>query len=130
MPPHPSSDGRSIRVSLAVALPVGLTAGVLSGLLGVGGGIVIVPMLVLLAGSSQKSAHATSLAAVVLIAAVGAATYAADGEVSFGLAALIAIGSLVGAPLGARWMSSMSEGTLKITFGCILLAMGAFLVWS
>lgn len=113
-----------------MALPIGLAAGVLSGLLGVGGGIVIVPMLVLLAGSSQKRAQATSLAAVIPIASVGAATYAADGEVSFGLAALIAVGSLIGAPLGARLMSRMSESTLKIIFGCILLAMGGWLVWS
>lgn len=117
-------------VRLPHALAVGLAAGLLSGLLGVGGGIVIVPLLVLLAGFSQKRAHATSLAAVVPIASVAAATYASEGEVSLTIAASIALGSLVGAPLGARWMSNMSEGNLKITFGSILAVMGVFLVWS
>ena len=112
------------------ALGIGLGAGLLSGLLGVGGGIVIVPLLVLLAGFSQKMAHATSLAAVVPIASVAAATYALDGEVSFRIAAVIAIGSLVGAPLGAKWMSDMKEGTLKIAFGFILLSLGVFLIWN
>ncbi len=114
----------------ATALLVGLVAGVLSGLLGVGGGIVIVPMLVFLGRFSQKSAHVTSLAAVVLIAPAGAATYAFSGEVDFGLAAILAVGALGGVPLGARWMSRMSEGRLKVTFGCILAVMGVFLVWS
>lgn len=112
------------------ALGIGLAAGLLSGLLGVGGGIIIVPMLVLLAGFSQKAAHATSLAAVVPIAGVAASTYAFEGEVSLRIAVSIAVGSLLGAPLGARWMSTMSEGTLKITFGVILVVMGVFLVWN
>ncbi len=115
----------------ALALGVGgVGAGLLSGLLGVGGGIVIVPLLVLVASFSQHHAHATSLAAVIPIAAVGAATYATDGEVSVGIAALLTVGSLVGAPVGALWMSRLSEKTLKIVFGCILIGLGAFLALS
>lgn len=98
--------------------------------MGVGGGIVIVPMLVLLAGFTQKRAHATSLAAVILIASVAAATYAVAGKVNFVIAAFLAAGSLVGAPVGARWMSDMSEGNLKVVFGAILVLMGVFLIWS
>jgi len=111
-------------------LAIGLVAGVASGLLGVGGGIVIVPLLVLVAGLSQHQAHATSLAAVIPIAAVGAATYAFEGEVSFSIAALLAAGSLVGAPMGAAWMARLSERTLKLVFGSLLVVLGAFLAFS
>jgi uncharacterized membrane protein YfcA len=108
-------------------LGIGAAAGLLSGLLGVGGGIVIVPMLVLLAGFSQHHAHATSLLAVIPIATVGAITYGVEGEVDLAIAALLATGALVGAPLGARWMAEIREGTLTLIFGCLLLAIGIFL---
>ena len=107
---------------------VGAFAGVMSGLLGVGGGIVMVPLLVLAAAFSQHQAHATSLAAVIPIAAVGALTYALEGEVHFGYAALFALGALVGAPVGARVMSGMSESRLRTVFGALVIGMGVFLV--
>ena len=88
----------------------------------------MVPLLVLVAGLSQHQAHATSLAAVIPIASVGALTYALDGEIHFGYAALFAIGSLVGAPIGARVMSGMSESRLRTVFGALVIAMGVFLV--
>jgi hypothetical protein len=111
-------------------LLVGLVAGLVSGLLGVGGGIVIVPMLILVGGFTQHQAHATSLAAVIPIATVGAATYAFDNHVDVGIAIALAAGAIVGAPIGARLMARMPEMTLKIVFGFILLAMGGFLIWS
>ncbi|MDQ4027986.1 MAG: sulfite exporter TauE/SafE family protein, partial [Actinomycetota bacterium] len=92
----------SNRVALLAA---GVFAGLLSGLLGVGGGIVIVPLLVLLTGHSQHEAHATSLAAILPIAAIGAATFAVAGEVDLRLAGLLGVGAVVGAPLGARVMA-------------------------
>lgn len=112
---------------LPVALIGGL-AGIMSGLLGVGGGVVIVPLLVLFVGFSQHQAHATSLAAVIPIASVGALTYAWEGEIHFGYAALFAVGSLVGAPLGARLMSRMSESRLRTVFGFVSITVGIFLV--
>jgi uncharacterized membrane protein YfcA len=114
--------------SLTRILLVGFTAGAMSGLLGVGGGIVMVPLLVLLVGFSQHAAHATSLAAVVPIAGVGALTYAVAGEIHLGYAALLAAGSLVGAPVGASLMAKMTEARLKTVYGLLLVAMGVFLV--
>jgi len=99
-------------------------AGLLSGLLGVGGGLIIVPMLVLLADFTQHRAHATSLLAVIPIAAVAATTYALDDSISFGIAALLAMGGLIGAPIGARVMSTMTESTLKIIFGGVAITLG------
>jgi hypothetical protein len=107
----------------------GLVAGLMSGLLGVGGGIVMVPLLVFVARHDQHHAHATSLAAVIAIGIVGATTFAADGEVDVKLAALLAIGSLVGAPLGARVMDRTPEGSLKIAFGCLMIVVAGVLLW-
>ncbi len=117
------------RATVPATLGIGLGAGIVSGLLGVGGGIVMVPLLVLFAGLGQHQAHATSLAAVIPIATVGSATYAIDGSVEFGIAVWIAAGALIGAPLGARLMSKLDEGTLKILFGAIGIGMGVFLAW-
>lgn len=116
---------------MAIAVPaivVGLAAGVLSGLLGVGGGIVIVPLLVAVVGLSQHRAHATSLAAIVPIAAVGAAAFAIEGNIDYGVGALLAIGTLVGAPLGARFMARTQEGPLKLMFGILMLVVAAQLL--
>jgi uncharacterized membrane protein YfcA len=116
---------------LKVAAPaagMGLVAGILSGLLGVGGGIIIVPLLVALVHLSQHQAHATSLAAIVPIGAVGALTFALDGEVDLEVAGLLALGALVGAPLGARIMSRTEERPLKIMFGVLMIAVGVQLL--
>ncbi|MEA2516267.1 MAG: uncharacterized protein QOG16_105 [Actinomycetota bacterium] len=120
-------------MTLSKKLPIilcGLVAGVMSGLLGVGGGVVMVPLLVLVAKQTQHQAHATSLAAVVLMGAVGAATFAADGEVEVKLAIALAAGSLFGAPLGARIMARTAEGSLKIAFGVLMLLVAGLLLWS
>jgi uncharacterized protein len=118
------------KANIAKLTSAGFLAGVLSGLLGVGGGIVIVPMLVLAAGFAQHQAHATSLFAVIPIAAVAAGTYAFDGSISFSIAALLAVGGLIGAPVGARYMSMMRDSTLKIIFGCLGIALGIVQVLS
>ncbi|MQB00924.1 MAG: TSUP family transporter [Actinobacteria bacterium] len=69
-------------------LAIGLVAGLASGLLGVGGGIVMVPLLTAFVGLDQHRAHATSLAAIVPIAAVGALTFALSDSIDVGLASL------------------------------------------
>ena len=107
---------------------VGLLAGALSGLLGVGGGVVMVPLMVAVARLSQHYAHATSLAAILPIAAVAAARFGIDEEIHYGIAALLALGSLAGAPLGARAMAAISEATLKIAFGVLVVSVGMSMV--
>lgn len=97
-------------------------AGVLSGLLGVGGGIVMVPLLFGVMGLGQHRAHATSLAAIVLIASVSAARFAIEGSVDPGIGALLALGALIGAPFGASFMARLSEGMLKLLFGALMIA--------
>lgn len=106
---------------VARAIAVGVIAGLASGLFGVGGGIVLVPGLVLLAGLSQRMAHGTSLAAIVPIALAGVVGYAAGGEVDGVAAALTAVGVLVGAPIGVHLLGRLPERALRIGFAVILL---------
>src|SRR3989440_12168353 len=90
-------------------LAIGIWGGLLSGLLGVGGGIVMVPLLVLWAGYAQRDAHAASLAAIIPISVAGILTYGIAGEVKLGPAAALAAGSIFGAQLGAGLLASLPE---------------------
>lgn len=108
---------------------IGLLAGLTSGLLGVGGGIVMVPLLVMACSFDQKRAHATSLAAIVPIAAAGAAVYAQDLAVDLRIAVALALGSMAGAPVGARLLAGSSEAGLKIAFGVLQVLVGITMVW-
>ena len=109
---------------------VGAAAGVLSGMFGVGGGVLMVPALVLLIGLGQHRAHATSLAAIVPIAAVGALVFGRANSVDLAAAALLAAGSLLGVQAGARVMNRLSDDRLALVFGGFLfvLALGMLLL--
>lgn len=111
-------------------MAVGLAAGIFSGLLGVGGGVIMVPLLVAVVGLSQHGAHATSLAAIVPIATVGAIAFALEGNTDLLVAGLLAAGSLVGAPIGAKVMAGTKAGALKFMFGILMVAVGAQLLWT
>ena len=97
-------------------IAVGVAGGLASGLLGVGGGVVMVPLLVANLGLAQRRAHATSLAAILPAALVGAVIYAGAGEFSIAAAAWLALGSIVGAPLGVRLLARTSDRALAIAF--------------
>lgn len=111
-------------------LLLGVVAGFVSGLLGVGGGIVIVPVLVGLARYRQHEAHGTSLAAIVVIAFSGGLTFALAGEVWWTVAAVLFAGGFVGSYAGAQYMHRASARTLKIIFGIVLLIAGARMLFG
>jgi uncharacterized membrane protein YfcA len=113
-----------------IAIAIGTAAGAASGLLGVGGGIAMIPLLVATLGFPQHRAHATSLAAIVLIAAAGATRFAVDGSLDLGAAGFLALGSLVGAPLGARALARIKERPLKLLFGLLSLAVAILLAFG
>ncbi|GAA2811911.1 sulfite exporter TauE/SafE family protein [Crossiella cryophila] len=110
-----------VRQAPTALLAIGLTSGLLSGLFGVGGGVLIVPALVLLAGFGQKLAHGTSLAAVVPISITGAIGYAVDGSVNWMVAALLAAGSMAGAVLGTWLLHVLPVRWLRYGFAAVLL---------
>jgi uncharacterized membrane protein YfcA len=116
--PPPLARRRRNRLQLGA---IGLSGGFLSGLLGVGGGVIMVPLLVLWARYGQREAHAASLGAIVPISAAGALTFGAAGEVRIGYAIALALGAILGAQLGARALARASEQTLKLSFGCFLV---------
>ena len=102
---------------------LGVLGGVVSGLFGVGGAIVIVPGLVLIANLPQHSAHGTSLAALAIPIGIiiGALQYYKRGQVNLAYAAVVALGLIVGAYFGARLAGSMSDVMLRKAFGGFLL---------
>lgn len=109
-------------MNYAVVGMIGLTAGVLSGLFGVGGGILIVPALVLLVHLDQHTANGTSLAALLLpVGLLGVLEYHRRGQVVIPYAALIAIGLLLGALVGAKFAGEVSSVALRRAFGGLLL---------
>lgn len=99
---------------------IGLVAGVVGGGLGLGGGIVLVPLLVAVS-FEQHRAHATSLAAIVLIALAGATSFGLSGEMAIGLGVTIGIGGVIGSVIGASLMNRISARSLTIVFGIVLL---------
>lgn len=110
---------------------LGLGAGYLGGMFGIGGGIIMVPGLVLLLSFDQHRAHATSVATIVAIAIASVIPFAADGEVAWDHAAVMVTGSLTGAYFGARYVSRIPAVWLARAF--VVLAFAAsirFLVTS
>ena len=112
---------------LRVAL-VGVIAGLTSGLFGVGGGIVIVPALVALAGFDTKLATGTSLTAIVPISISGVVGYSTSGEVDWAAAACIAAGAIGGALLGTHLLRRVDAATIQLLFAFAMLATAARMI--
>jgi uncharacterized membrane protein YfcA len=109
---------------------LGLFAGMVSGITGVGGGVVVVPVLVLAGGMAQHAAHGTSLAAMLLTATPAAARYAAGGQVDFAAAASMAVGGVVGARIGTGIACRLKGGLLGRLFAVVLLGAAANLFYK
>ncbi|WP_420366205.1 sulfite exporter TauE/SafE family protein [Curtobacterium sp. L3-7] len=107
---------RSRAAQLTVLVAIGVVAGVLSGLFGVGGGVIVVPALMAFLHMDQRSASASSLVAIAPAAVVGAITYAVQGEVHWLAALTLAIGSVVGAPIGSRLLRAIPLRVLPWIF--------------
>jgi len=108
--------------TIALLLLVGLLAGMLSGLVGLGGGVIIVPALVFVLGFSQHQATGTSLGILLLPAGIFAVmNYYKRGFVDVNVVLLIFAGFLLGGYLGSKISVSMPEATLKKIFAVALL---------
>ncbi len=120
----------SVRPNLLILAAIGLAAGVLSGLFGVGGGIIMVPGMVLLAGIAQQRASATSLAAIVPIAAVAAVIFGQADSLNLPAAAVLMVGSIIGVQVGARLMTRIGEDRLRIGFAIFMIAVAVTMLVS
>jgi uncharacterized protein len=103
---------------------IGLAAGVFSALFGVGGGLVIVPLLLLLDHWRERPAMATSLAAIVLIAAAGVVAYGLHGELKPGAAVLVGLPAVAGVVAGTALQQRLANRALSIGFAVLLAAIG------
>lgn len=118
------------RPSALLLAGIGLAAGLLSGLFGVGGGIVMVPAMVLLAGMTQQRASASSLASIVPIATVGAIVFGRADSVDLPAAGVLIVGSLIGVQVGARLMARVGDDRLRIGFAVLMIAIALTMLVS
>jgi hypothetical protein len=117
--------------NIVAYLLLGLAAGILSGLVGIGGGILIVPALVFLFGFSQQQAQGTTLALLVPpIGILAAWTYYKHGFVEIRVAAIIAAGFIVGSIFGARYATGISNDMLGKIFGLFLVLVGMKMIFG
>lgn len=109
---------------------IGTLVGTLSGLLGVGGGLVMVPALVLLLGYPQHLAQATSLAVIVPVSISGTLVHMRKGNVLWGFAFWLSIGAMLAAYITATWVFQIPKNALQILFGVFMIGMGLTMVRS
>jgi uncharacterized protein len=116
----PVASGRLARRRRWIAAGIGLSAGLLSGLLGIGGGVIMVPAFTELLSMSLKSAIATSLVCVGIFGVPATITHAFLGDVDWRLAVLLAIGVIPGARVGAALTIRTAERRLRLAVGVFL----------
>ena len=109
-------------------IAIGLVAGLFSALFGVGGGIVIVPLLILAAGFEDKLATGTSLAAIGITALAGTIFYAFEGHVDVAHAALVGLPAAGGAVAGTVVQQRTSARGLSLAFAALLVALAIWLL--
>jgi len=109
------------RSRVFVLLAIGLAGGILSGMFGVGGGIILVPLLVTFAGLDQRAAAATSLLAILPSSIAGSITYLAHGEADLLAAGVIAVGAVAGSLIGTRLLRKLPLGWLRWGFIALLV---------
>lgn len=108
----------------------GFVAGIAGGLFGVGGGIVLVPVLTGFFGLTQHQAHGTSLAVIGATAIAGLVVYGLAGNVAWWPAVIMSLASVLAARAGARLAARMSRRGLTLAFAAMLLIIAARILWS
>ncbi len=110
--------------SILILLVIGLAAGMMSSMVGIGGGVVIVPSLVIIFAMSQKMAQGTSLAMLLPpIGVLAVINYYKAGYIDFKVAGVLCIAFIVGSYLGSKIALNLQESTLKRIFGVFLMAL-------
>jgi len=109
----------------------GILVGVFSGIMGLGGGAIMIPIMVLALSMNQQTAHGTSLAVMIPPVTIGAVIgYWQKGQVDFRVALFMAIGVAMGTYFGARIATSVPQQTLKLIFGFTLIYIAAYTVFG
>jgi len=114
-----------------ILIAFGLFVGVFSGVMGLGGGAVMIPIMVLAMGLSQTKAHGTSLAVMIPPVTIPAViAYWRKGEVDFRLAAWMALGVACGTFFGGLIATSLPRETLKLIFGFVLVYIAGYTIFG
>ncbi len=108
-------------VSMRLALPIGLGVGILAGMLGVGGGVVLIPLMISVLRIPTKVAVGTSLVVILMTTLAGAAGKIATGQVDLQIAAFVIAGSIAGAQLGGRVNSRVSPRVVRVSLSLLLI---------
>lgn len=116
-------SNRTIRLAVT-----GILAGAFSGLFGVGGGVVMVPLLLLWLGYGEREATATSLCAIVAIAALAASGQALYGNVDAGDALLLAVPAVIGVGAGVALQQRLPERVISGLFALLLVVISVELI--
>ena len=116
------------RKQLLIGAGIGLGAGVASGYVGVGGGVIMVPLMLSLIGIEMRQASGTSLIAVMILAIPGVVEQALLGNINYAAGIAIAVGSIPGAVIGARLVRVVPELALRFVFGFFLIVAAVILV--
>jgi uncharacterized protein len=126
----PSSERTEMRMTKKglLGLVIGLLGGFFGGLVGIGGGVIMIPMMTALARLTQREAHGTSLVAVVFTGAAGALTYFSHGDVDWAAALILAASAFLFARMGALYAHSMREKHLRRSFGIFIICVSLLLV--
>ncbi len=110
---------------------IGLAAGFLGGMVGIGGGVIIVPALVLLLGMSQHLSQGISLTLLMFpVGILGVINYYKKGYVDFRYAGLLAVGFLLGSYLGSRFSLSLSQDVVKKIFAVVMILLALKMLFS
>ena len=111
----------TIQIILSLVL-IGILAGVLSGLVGVGGGIIMVPLLVMFFSFNQHEAQGTSLAVLAVpVTAIAVFNYYKEGQINLKYAAIIAVFFVIGSIVGSKFALTLDQKVLKKIFAVVLV---------
>ena len=102
---------------------IGIAGGIGAGLIGIGGGIIMVPCMVSILGVPQHKAHATSLVAIAPLAFISAIVYNNYGNLNIYLACLLSVGGIIGAYIGASLMPHVNKIVLRCLLAILCIAM-------
>lgn len=117
--------------TIFILIIIGVLGGFLSGLMGVGGGIVMIPMLIFFLGFSQQQAQGTSLAVLAVpVTALAAYQYYKEGNIQWEYALIMAVCFVAGGYLGSKLAITLDQKTLQRIFGVVMLVISMKLIFT